>query len=136
MPTKTLFLIDDDFDDKDDFLLSIREIDPTIECITAKDGREALEFINNHKDFMPDFIFLDLNMPIMNGTAFLARLSTVEKFRKVPLYIYTTSISPKDKEETMSQGASGFITKPNSIEKLKEVLSELLLKSNSLNKVV
>lgn len=130
MQNKTLFLIDDDFDDQDNFLVSIREIDPTIECITAKDGQEALEYIHQHENFMPDFIFLDLNMPVMNGTAFLARLSTMQKFRKVPLYIYTTSTSIKDKEETMSQGAAGFIVKPNSISKLKEVLSELILKSS------
>jgi CheY-like chemotaxis protein len=130
MQNKTLFLIDDDFDDQDNFLVSIREIDPTIECITAKDGQEALEYIHKHEDFIPDFIFLDLNMPVMNGTAFLARLSTMQKFRKVPLYIYTTSTSIKDKEETMSQGAAGFIVKPNSISKLKEVLSELILKSS------
>jgi CheY-like chemotaxis protein len=129
MQNKTLFLIDDDFDDQDTFLASLRKIDPTIECVTAKDGLEALEYIHKNESFIPDFIFLDLNMPVMNGTAFLARLSTIEKFRKVPLYIYTTSTSVKDKEETMSQGAVGFIIKPNSISKLKEVLSELLLKS-------
>jgi CheY-like chemotaxis protein len=126
MARKTLLLIDDDFDDRDTFLLSIKEVDPLIHCVTAKDGREAIEMLQNDESFIPDFIFLDLNMPRMGGKEFLVAVRKFERMKNVLIYIYTTSAANKDKEEALALSAAGFITKPYTINKLKEILSELL----------
>ena len=126
MARKILLLIDDDFDDRDTFLLSIKEVDPLINCVTAKDGKEAMEMLKEDETFIPDFIFLDLNMPRMGGKEFLVAVRKLERMKNVLIYIYTTSAAIKEKEEAIALSAAGFITKPYTINKLKEILSDLL----------
>ena len=53
----SFFLIDDDIDDREIFTLALKDIDSSIKCTTAKDGAEALDFIENNKNFIPNFIF-------------------------------------------------------------------------------
>ena len=61
---KTCFLIDDDIDDQEIFGLAIKEIDYSIQCTFANDGAEALQKLSTTAlNFLPDYIFLDLNMP-------------------------------------------------------------------------
>ncbi|MBC7868208.1 MAG: response regulator, partial [Gloeobacteraceae cyanobacterium ES-bin-316] len=68
MQSKTVFfLADDDEDDRMLFSEALSEIDPQIKCITVKNGKEALEFLQNDLIHLPNYIFLDLNMPVMNG---------------------------------------------------------------------
>jgi len=121
------FLIDDDLDDHDIFMDALTEINPSINCLTAKDGSEALEYLKKDDAFIPDFIFLDLNMPKVTGKECLKELVKIKKLKSVPIYIYTTSAIPKDKEETVKAGAKDLIIKPTSIKKLGKILSEIIL---------
>ncbi len=123
------FLIDDDADDQEIFQLSLQEVDPALICITANDGREAIEIITHDENFLPDIIFLDLNMPRMNGKECLAEIRGIPRFNNVPIYMYSTSMSDKDKQDTLNLGAKGFITKPNSTKELVKILAELTVKS-------
>ena len=84
---KTCFLIDDDVDDQDIFILALEEVDPTIRCELASDGVEALQKIREEKNFRPDYIFLDLNMPRMNGRQCLAEIKQLEFLRNTPVII-------------------------------------------------
>ena len=122
----SFFLIDDDIDDREIFTLALKDIDSSIKCTTAKDGAEALDFIENNKDFIPDFIFLDLNMPRINGKECLVEMRKIARLQNIPIYIYTTSSSDKDKLELLKIGATGFITKPYTIKKLVEILSQII----------
>jgi len=122
----SFFLIDDDIDDREIFTLALKDIDSSIKCTTAKDGAEALDFIENNKDFIPDFIFLDLNMPRINGKECLVEMRKIARLQNMPIYIYTTSSSDKDKLELLNMGATGFITKPYTIKKLVEILSQII----------
>ena len=122
----SFFLIDDDIDDREIFTLALKDIDSSIKCTTAKDGAEALDFIENNKDFIPDFIFLDLNMPRINGKECLVEMRRIVRLQNIPIYIYTTSSSDKDKLELLNMGATGFITKPYTIKKLVEILSQII----------
>jgi CheY-like chemotaxis protein len=104
------FLIEDDEDDQEIFSMAIKNLQKQIKVIFASDGTEALEKLV--KSDPPDYIFLDLNMPRMNGRQFLIEVKKHEKLRNIPVVIYSTSSEERDRSETQTLGASAFITKP------------------------
>lgn len=80
------------------------------------DGREGLDFLNKTEKYAdaprPDLIFLDLNMPRMNGCEFLAVIKEDERFKSIPVVVLTTSDVEKDVVSTYQLGAASYITKP------------------------
>lgn len=125
--SKSCLLIDDDEDDKEIFFIALAEANPKVHCFTADDGIQALTMLKD-ESFVPDYIFLDLNMPLMSGKECLAEIRKRKHLDQTPVIIYSTSASQKDVQETHELGASGFITKPPLlgalIEKLVEVFEE------------
>src|SRR3954447_10691318 len=115
MKVKTCFLIDDDIDDQEIFELALKKVDDSIDCVFANDGAEALQKFMNDESFMPDIIFLDLNMPQMNGKQCLSEIKKISRLQHIPVIIYTTTRSDADATETKMLGALDFITKPASI---------------------
>lgn len=75
---------------------------------------------------IPDFIFLDLNMPRKNGKECLTEIRQNDQTQKIPVVIYTTSARPSDIEETFQAGASCFLRKPNSFNELTTLLTKLI----------
>ncbi|HEU5147272.1 MAG TPA: response regulator [Chryseosolibacter sp.] len=130
---KTVFLIDDDVDDRDIFALALTEIDDSIACVTASDGIDALSRLRD-RSFTPDYIFLDLNMPRMNGKQCLSAMKGEPRLQHVPIIIYTTSSEHQDITETLELGASDFLTKPTRISELTERLRFVLTKYGYTNK--
>ena len=114
-------LVDDDDDDKEIFCLALAEVNPSIECHIASDGIEALEMLND-PSFTPDFIFLDLNMPLMGGKECLIQIKKRHHLENTAVIIFSTSASQKDIEDTAQLGASSFITKPPLISTLTQKL--------------
>lgn len=130
-----LFIIDDDDDDKEMFCEAVSDINKSFRCLSASNGQEALQILEN-AGIAPDFIFLDLNMPRMNGKQLLIRLKENERFSSIPVSIYSTSKLQADKEETRQLGADHFITKPSSLMQLKKDLEFVFakkFKNNFLN---
>jgi CheY-like chemotaxis protein len=126
-PHKHCLLVDDDGDDKEIFCLALAQADPSMKCSIASDGLEALAMLNS-ASFIPDYIFLDLNMPLMNGKECLREIRKADRLRDVPVIIFSTSQLQKDIMETKTLGASSFITKPPSVAKLAQALAELFTK--------
>lgn len=110
---KHFFLIDDDQDDIDFFKEAVLQIDPEINCAFATDGEQGLEKLKSGGP-PPDYIFLDLNMPRLNGKEFLKLAKNDPAISDIPIIIYSTSGIDADKQETLALGASGFIVKPTS----------------------
>ncbi len=119
------FLIDDDEDDYEIFKMALDEIDPAIILHYSYNGVEALKKLNGHHQLVPDFIFIDWNMPKMNGRQCLEEIKKNERLCNVPVYIYSTSSDPKAVEETRRLGASDFIVKPSSISTLVNILARI-----------
>ena len=71
---RTLYLIDDDTDDLDFFCEAVSAIDKRIICFKSSDSASALKAFQNHDVPLPDIIFLDLNMPLIDGRTFLTEL--------------------------------------------------------------
>jgi|KBSMisStaDraftv2_1062788.scaffolds.fasta_scaffold04280_5 CheY-like chemotaxis protein len=109
---KKVLLVDDDEDDRAFFLEALKGLDQNVVCVIAQNGKEALEtLLADHPK--PDIIFLDLNMPLMNGREFLSVTRNYEQIRRIPIIILTTSSDENVKLETAKLGARGFITKPD-----------------------
>jgi CheY-like chemotaxis protein len=116
------FLIDDDEDDQEIFSMALKETNPQIQCVFANDGVYALEKIKADNTFMPDVIFIDINMPRMNGIQCLSAIKKVAGFQHVPAYIYSTYADKSIVDECLRLGASGFIRKQISTEGLQKQL--------------
>ncbi len=120
-----ILLIDDDEDDHFFFKDSIESINPTLRCIIATNGKIALEILKASTS-LPDLIFLDLNMPVMNGFEFLIQLKKENDLNKIPVGIFSTSNVDRDKEQAKNLGAVFFITKPNDLQVLSKKLQQIL----------
>ena len=112
-------MIDDDEEDQ----WIIREALKTFSigdiAIYVSNGKDALSRLDDDfskKQHLPRLIVLDLNMPLMNGTATLGKLKADKRFCNIPVVIYSTSINPFEKDKCMQLGAQTYITKPISIE--------------------
>jgi len=125
---KTCLLVDDDDDDKEIFCMALSETDPSMRCVVASYAVEALQILEDTA-FIPDYIFLDLNMPLMSGKECLQEIRKLPHLNKTPVIIYSTSASPKDIQETRELGASYFITKPSRISVLAQKLAGVLSES-------
>ena len=82
------------------------ELDKSCQCITAFDGMEAMQKILNELLLIPDFIFSDLNMPLINSKQFLTEIKNNEQLRDVPVIIYSTSYENSKIGETTALGAA------------------------------
>lgn len=118
---KTCFLIDDDLDDQLIFSLALKQVNHLIRCVTADTGVEALKKL---EQFNPDYIFLDLNMPGMNGIECLLKIKKLIPLSKIPVAIYTTSSNQKHIVETSALGARAFINKPYHVSELSKKLED------------
>ena len=126
---KTVFIVDDDIDDREFFREALHEIDGSITCVCAGSGNEAIELLNQPHRVLPDYIFMDLNMPRLNGKQCLILIKKMERLRDVPVIIFSTTRQFHEAEETKKLGAALFLTKPSSFTELKNNLSLILSKS-------
>jgi CheY-like chemotaxis protein len=120
------FIVDDDPDDQELFIEALRGIDNTCTCFTAFNGEEAMEKLLTGVLTLPDFIFLDLNMPKMNGKQFLSEMKNNHEIRDIPVIIYSTSSEKNDILETTRLGASFFLQKPNRFDELSRALTNII----------
>ncbi|HEY0047074.1 MAG TPA: response regulator, partial [Flavobacterium sp.] len=75
---------------------------------------------------LPDFIFLDLNMPEKGGKECLVEIRKHSKLKEIPVIIYSTSSSKKDIDDTYELGANLYITKPNSFTELRKAVRKIM----------
>ena len=125
MRPQSILLVDDDEDDQLLFIDAIGEIDKSIKCRVANDGLEAILSLQT-KSPVHDLIFLDLNMPKMNGYQCLAQIKKEMMFKEIPVVIYTTSRIESERDRTLKMGASYFLTKPSDFSELIEELTNIL----------
>ena len=116
--------VDDDQEDREFFCDALREIDPTIVCLVAASGLDALNVLKKQA-ILPDYIFLDINMPLMDGKQCLKALKSMPEFQEIPVIMYSTSTDTEEIRECYSLGADDFLIKPHSYEKLVNDLTSI-----------
>ncbi|PKD42500.1 response regulator [Rhodohalobacter barkolensis] len=120
-----VLLTDDDEDDRLIFKEIMDEMDKEVSVNMVNDGNQLMDFLAN-ENTPPHIIFLDLNMPNMNGIECLKEIRSHEKYSDISIAIYSTSTSEKDIDDTFRHGANIYITKPAAYHDLKEVLEKSL----------
>jgi len=123
---KFFFIVDDDQDDIDIFIEAVNKVDPSIKCIGVLNGKEAIQKLTATL-LLPDIIFLDLNMPRIDGRQCLSEIKKIEKLNHIPVVIYSTSSYEKDRRDTKELGASYFFTKPYNFIDLCKIISSIAL---------
>jgi CheY-like chemotaxis protein len=122
----TCFLIDDDADELEIFEIALKDVNPSIAFMAATDSEKAVQKLVNEEAFNPDYIFLDLNMPRMDGKTCLREIRKIERLTATPVIIYSTSANLRDIQETKALGANDYLEKQASIAVLKSKLANIL----------
>jgi len=128
MEKNICFLIDDDEDDREIFIMALENADESYSCVEAGNGKEALALLAQDTAFSPDFIFIDLNMPYLSGKECLQQIKKDSRFNNTPIIMYTTSSYSKDVEDTQKLGAAHFLVKPSGMGVLINALTKVLNK--------
>jgi CheY-like chemotaxis protein len=119
----TILLVDDDDDDillfKD---VITKEINPNISILTGYDGHYCLALL---QAIMPDIIFLDINMPLMDGKECFRKIKDHPLYRNIPVVIYSTSINANEVDYFKAQGAS-ILKKSVSVDEFVSPLRSIL----------
>lgn len=123
---QNILLIDDDEDDQEIFLTALESTRKPVRCTVLDSARKALSQIHRG-ELETDLIFLDLNMPLMNGQQFLTEIKKDEKLRKIPIVILSTSSNADTAMQVKQLGACRFFTKPDRFEDLVAILDEVLV---------
>jgi CheY-like chemotaxis protein len=124
-PKRKVVLIDDDHDDYEIFTMALSEADPSVDCIYYDSAKDALHKLTTHDHSLPDYIFLDLNMPGMSGIQFLEQFKRTT-LSHLPVIIYSTTILPPHKEKIEELGVFKSFVKPYSHEELIKILKSVL----------
>lgn len=134
---KKFLLTDDDKDDRELFSEALAAVDPNIVCQGAEHGRDALRLLTSQGIVKPDIIFLDINMPVMNGWELLDTLKKHEGCNDIPVIIYTTSSEERDRQIASDLGALCFVTKPDDFRVVKKILEVVVrnLDKNSMSSI-
>lgn len=119
-----IFYADDDQDEIEFFREALKLIDSSIECITACDGYEALQLLETID--VPDLIFLDLNMPRVDGESCLLSIKQNARLKNVPVVIYSSTTSKKDIHILQAKGAFRVLRKVWGIAQLSRELHSLI----------
>ena len=95
---------------------------PGVEIIEAVNGEDAISKLS----FSPDFIFMDIQMPIMNGLDATIKIRTIEKFKNTPIIGVSAGIINQEVERCFNAGMNDFISKPCRKEDFERILNTWL----------
>jgi CheY-like chemotaxis protein len=129
---RVVFIVDDDSDDREFFCDALHEIDDSIQCVCAGNGNEAISWLSQPQIVLPDFIFMDLNMPRLGGKQCLSLIKNNHRLSHIPVIIFSTTRQYDEAEEARQLGAALFLTKPSTYSELKQHLN-WILSSGMLN---
>ncbi|NJB35002.1 response regulator [Croceivirga sp. JEA036] len=100
------------------------------DTITMTSAENALEYLKkSNNNILPHMIFLDINMPGMNGWEFLDEYQASEDYFQIPVVVMlTTSLNPEDEKKAATYGdVQGFERKPLTQEKIKQLFDHYLV---------
>lgn len=120
---KKILLVEDDLDDQAFFIEAISEIENASLIAIANNGKQALNRLENHLK-RPDIIFMDINMPVMNGIDSLKKILENPETKDIPVVILSTATGQVELAQIL--GAKAFIKKPFDGDTLRSRLEEII----------
>ena len=133
MKPKNVLLIDDDIDDQEFFTEALSKLENVNLVGVANNGKEALDMLKNFIS-LPDLIFMDCNMPLMNGTECLNEIIQDPRTRDIPVFMLSGAI--EQAELSRKLGAQGFIKKTSDLAELRTELNRAINHNISVNYVI
>jgi CheY-like chemotaxis protein len=118
-----VMLIDDDKDDCDIFCEAVSQV-TDCKCHCLHNPVDALSVLDRSQR-LPDCIFLDINMPFMNGFAVLSKIKNDPKLSNIPIIVYSTTSNQKEVERSLDLGASRFVRKTSDYHRLVSSLKDV-----------
>jgi chemotaxis family two-component system response regulator Rcp1 len=116
MKTLEILLVEDNEGDVEMTERAMRDMEPACNVSVAHDGMAALDFLLKRGPHAgapsPALIFLDLNMPRMDGKKFLEVAKADAQLRTIPVIMLTSSRSPMDIRECYERHANCYVVKP------------------------
>lgn len=131
MPQQNLniFLVDDDQIYQFTAKKTLESMGLSGKISVFSDGQEAIQFIREHlssSEKLPDVIFLDINMPVMDGWQFVEEYQKLQLSKKVALYMVSSSVDESDMKRSKDYGViDDYIIKPVGRSRFEELLSLL-----------
>lgn len=120
-----ILLADDDKDDRFFFEKALKTLSITTRLTSVEDGKKLIEYLSKHSDKLPDVLFLDLNMPLKNGSECLIEIKATKKLQRLPVIIYSTSLHEDVADLLYKKGAHYYVRKTDLAE-LEKILSRVL----------
>lgn len=121
--SKNVFLVEDDKDDQFFFINAVSEIKNVTVSFVANNGKEALEQLENSAT-LPDIIFMDINMPLMNGIECLTEIIKTIRIKNIPVVMLTTDTG--NIQQVQQLGAKAFIKKPSDGKILRQKIEQMI----------
>lgn len=121
-----IFLAEDDEDDRLLFHEALNEINSTIPLIESFDGVHLMENLREYEVDENDILFLDLNMPLMNGFECLDKIKEDSKLKNFRIVIFSTTAEEDYVEKSFQKGAFMYIKKPDSFQTLINTIETIL----------
>jgi CheY-like chemotaxis protein len=120
-----ILYVEDDSDDREVFQQAVAKTAPYTVCHFAEDGEDAIRMLSDVSN-IPDYIFLDINLPKMNGIRFLKVIKNSNGLKGIPVVVFSTSQNPLDRLQSLDLGAVDFISKPDKFSQYCEVLKRFI----------
>ena len=125
MSYKNILFIDDDSDDAEIFVEAVNSLQKGIICQTANNALKAFEELKTTEN-LPDFIFVDFSMPVLNGAVFIQKMKEEDRLKNIPVILMSTHTAEVMCKMAKDFDVTHYIAKPNSFQELVLLLDEIL----------
>lgn len=127
----SILLVEDNAMDVDITLESFRDVNVANPFIVCRDGEEAIQFIESHKDVVssdfPCIVLLDLRLPKIDGLDVLRKIKEDPVWVKTPVVVLTTSNQTTDIDRAYKMGANSYLIKPIDSDAFRELANKIKL---------
>jgi two-component system response regulator len=122
---RTILLVEDNPDDVELTLMAISEESIANPVEVARDGVEALAYLEDEEKQLPLVVLLDLKLPRLSGHEVLESIRANPRTRRLPVVVLTSSTEESDLQASYDHGVNAYVRKPVDFDRFKEIVRTL-----------
>lgn len=124
--TIEILLVEDNYGDALLFKKAIERSSFTANTTVVEDGEQAVAMLVKSGDFSdavtPDLVFLDINLPKLNGKEVLMKVKADDRLKHIPIIVFTSSVAHMDVVRSYQLNANAYVLKPSDLSKLSDII--------------